>query len=252
MTRLTFTPGNHAYYLADPDRGRKTRITSVSTLTSLLDKPALKRWAANTAADYATDHWDDLTAMAPSLRRKEIAGAPWQTRDKKAARGTAVHAMAEELLAGKPVEVPDDLRGHVEGLARWLEASGIRVLQSEAMVWSEEDPDLGLCAYAGRFDALTLHPRHGPTLIDWKTSSGVWPEHAIQLAGYGSAEWIVTDDQDQPMPRIATLAVAHIRPDGTDLHVVPAESRRSAVQRFELLRSLKALPEPTLDMEATA
>lgn len=252
MTRLTFTAGNHAYWLADPGTGRKTRITSVTSLTGMLDKPALKRWAANTAADYATDYWDDLTALSPSERRKAIAGAPWQTRDKKAASGTAVHAMAEDLLTGKPVEVPDELRGHVEGLARWLEASGLRVELSEALVWSDEDEDLGLCAYGGRFDCLARHPRHGLTLIDWKTSGGVWPEHAVQLAGYSSADHIVVDDADQAMPRIDTLAVAHIRPDGTDLHVVPAADRRIAVQRFELLRSLKTLPEPSLEMEATA
>lgn len=252
MTRLTFTPGNHAYWLADPDTGRKTRVTSVSALTGMLDKPALKRWAANTAADYATDYWDDLAALSPSERRKAIAGAPWQARDKKAASGTAVHAMAEDLVAGKPVEVPDELRGQVEGLARWLERAGLRIEQTEAMVWADEDPDLGLCAYAGRFDCLATHPRLGLTLIDWKTSGGVWPEHALQLAGYGSAEWIVRGDVDGQMPRVATLAVAHVRPDGTDLHVVPPSDRQIAAQRFELLRSLKTLPEPALEMEATA
>lgn len=250
MSRLTFTEGNHAYWLAD-DAGRKRRITSVTSITGMLDKPALKRWAANTAADYATDHWDDLALMAPSARRREIAAAPWQARDKKAAAGTAVHAMAEALIAGQPVEVPDELRGHVEGLARWLEASGLRVTISEALVWSDEDDDLGLCAYGGRFDALGTHPRHGAILVDWKTSSGVWPEHADQLAGYATADNLVIDGADQPMPDIATLAVAHIRADGTDLHIVPREARRIAEQRFDLLRAIKTIPEATLEMEAT-
>lgn len=252
MTRLTFTPGNHAYWLIDPDIGRKTRITSVTTLLNLLDKPALKRWAANTAADYAIDHWDDLTPMALSARRAAIAGAPWQSRDKKAAGGTAVHTMAEALLDGQPVEVSDDLRGYVEGLARWLERSGVQLEMSEALVWSDEDDDLGLCAYGGRFDAIVKHPRHGRLLVDWKTASGVWPENAVQLAGYAGADHIVIGGEDRPMLRVDALAVAHIRPDGTDLHIVPADSRRIAAQRFDLLRSLKTLPEPTLEIEATA
>ena len=252
MTRLTFTPGSHAYWLADPTTGRKQRIPSVTGLLSQLDKPALKRWAANTAADYATDQWDTLAGMSMSERRKAIAAAPWQTRDKKAAAGTAVHAMAEDLVAGRPVEVPDELVGHVQGLARWLEASGLRVVQSEALIWSDDDHELGMCAYGGRFDALAQHPRHGRLLVDWKTSSGVWPEQALQLAGYSLADWIVVDDTDQRMPRVDALAVAHIRPDGTDLHLVPPDSRTVAEHRFELLRSLKNIPEPTLEMEATA
>ena len=252
MSRLTFTPGNHAYFLADPITGKKQRLTSVTTLLSQLDKPALKRWAANTAADYATDHWDDLAGMPPSKRRAAIAGAPWQTSSKAAARGTAIHAMAEDLIAGRPVEVPDELTGAVQGLARWIEASGFRATDTECMVWSEEDPDLGLCGFAGTFDALGVHPRHGTVLIDWKTSSGVWPEFAVQLGGYESADWIVQDGQDMALPRPDAIAVAHIRPDGTDLHLVPPAERHLAGQRFELLRALKNLSEPTFQQEATA
>lgn len=252
MTRLTFTAGNHSYWLADPDTGRKQRLTSVTTLLAQLDKPALKRWAANTAADYATDHWDELAGMAPSKRRAAIAGAPWQASGKAAARGTAIHAVAEELIAGRPVEVPDDLRGHVEGLARWIEASGFRSQDTECMVWSDADDDLGLCGYAGTFDALGTHPRHGSILVDWKTSSGVWPEFAVQLAGYAAADWLVHDGADVAMLRTEALAVAHIRPDGTDLHLIPPGDRAMAAQRFELLRALKYTPEPTFQMEAVA
>lgn len=252
MTRLTFTPGNHSYWLADRDTGKKHRLTSVTSLLAQLDKPALKRWAANTAADYATDHWEDLTLMPPSKRRAAIAGAPWQSRDKAAAKGTTIHAMAEDLLAGRPVEVPPDLRGHVEGLARWIEAAGFTAHDSECMVWSDDDEDLGLCGYAGTFDALGVHPRYGVLLLDWKTSSGVWPEYAVQLAGYAAADWQVVAGEDMAMPRPDALAVAHIRPDGTDLHVVPAPEWGVAARRFELLRMLRTIPDPSLDLEATA
>lgn len=252
MSRLTFTPGNHSYWLVDPDTGKKERVTSVTTLLSQLDKPALKRWAANTAADYATDHWDELAALAPSKRRAAISGAPWQSRDKAAAEGTALHAMAEDLVAGRPVEVADELRGQVEGLARWIERSGFRATDTECRVWSEADDELGMVAFAGTFDAMGAHPRHGTLLVDWKTGSGVWPEYGIQLAAYASADWIVTDDTDMAMPRPDALAVAHVRPDGTDLHVLTPAERVIAAQRFELLRMLRALPDPTLQMEATA
>ena len=100
MTRLTFSAGNHAYYLKDPDTGRKTRVTSVTTLLNLLAKPALVKWAARSAADYAVDHWDDLAALPLTERQKMIAGAPEQSRDQKAASGTAIHSLAEDMIAG--------------------------------------------------------------------------------------------------------------------------------------------------------
>lgn len=254
MSRLTFTPGNHTYWLRDTGTGKKSRVPSVTTLLSQLDKPALKRWAANTAADYAVDYWDDLASMPLSQRRSAIAGAPWQASSKAAAKGTAIHSLAESLLAGVAVEVPDELRSKVEGLARWIEASGIAIVQSESMVWSEPDDELGLTAYAGTFDALARHPRYGLTLIDWKTGNGVYGEYAVQLAAYAAAEFLVDNDSDtdERMPRVDALAVAHVRADGTDLHVLHPDDRVSAAQRFELLRMLRTVPEPTFQMEATA
>ena len=161
MTRLKFNAGNHSYSLCDPTTGRWEKVPSVTTLLSQLDKPALKRWAATTAAEYAVDNWDHLTGLSPAERRKTIAGAPWQARDKAAAKGTFIHALAEDLIAGRPVEVPDELTGKVQGLARWLEASRINVVLSEARVWTEPDPEFDACGYAGTFDAIATHPRHG-------------------------------------------------------------------------------------------
>lgn len=249
MTRLTFTPGNHAYWLADPDTGKKTRLTSVTGLLGLLGKPALVKWAARAAADHAIDHWDDLAALPMSERRDQIAAAPDMARNRKAASGTAIHAMAEDLLAGRPVEVADEERPRVEGLARFIETSGITVVTAEQLVWSGEDDDLGLCAFAGQFDALVKHPRHGALLLDWKTGSGVYADMAVQLAGYAAADMWVVDGEDVPATPVDAWAVAHVTPGATDLHLVAADQRRPARDRFDLLRALQTLPVPQFTME---
>lgn len=248
-TRLTFNPGNHSYYLRNPDSGRKERLPSVTTLLGLLDKPALKRWAANTAADYATDHWDELTGMRPSERRNSIASAPWAERDRAAASGTAIHALAEQLLAGAPVDVPAEISPKVEAVARFLERAQLTKVAAECMVWSEPDDEMGLSGFAGTFDLLAAHPARGTCLVDWKTGKGVYGEHAVQLAGYRSADWLVSDGADVPMPRVDSLMVAHVRPEGVDLHVVAPDQAAVARERFGLLRALKSLPEPELRME---
>lgn len=237
MTRLTFTHGGHRYKLD----GRP--IKSVTTLLQALAKPQLVAWAANEAADYAIDHWDHLTQQTPSERRALIAAAHRKRRDKAAAKGTQIHAWAEALIAGEPVEIPDEHAATVDALARWWEGSGFTVLHSECAVYADEDDLLGV-PYAGRFDLLAQHPRYGTTLLDWKSGKGVYPEFAVQLAGYDAAEWLQVGDEDRPMPAINTLAVVHLQPDGPTLHVLDDTQRLLAGERWELVRALNTYPEP--------
>ena len=75
---------------------------------------------------------------------------------------------------------------------------------------------------------------------------------AVQVAAYAGSDWIVSGDEDVPMPKVDALAVAHIRPDGTDLHILDDEQRQNAWHRFQLLRSLRIVEEPSFRMEAVA
>lgn len=243
MTRLTFTHGGHRYRLDGQP------IRSVTTLLQVLAKPALVAWAANQAADYAIDHWADLEHKNPSERRALIAGAHRRRKDKAAARGTQIHTWAEQLLAGQPVEVPDEHTATVEAFARWWETSGFTALHSECAVYAEEDDLLGI-PYAGRFDLLAEHPRYGVTLCDWKTGKGVYGEFAVQLAGYDAAEWLQVGEQDRPMPAINTLAVVHIQPDGPTVHTLDDTQRLLAGERWEIVRALNSNPEPEWSQQA--
>ena len=240
-SRLTFTAGNHSYYLAD--NGRKRRLPSVTTMLNQLAKPALVKWAARVAADYACDNWADLAAMPPSERNRRIAAAADMARNTAAAKGTQIHVWAQQLLAGEPVSIPEEYTGSVEGLARWWERSGYTPFATEVMVWSDDD-DLAGCGYAGTVDVLAekggrLH------ILDWKSGSGVWPEAAIQVAGYAAADNWVIDGHDKPAVPVAGLAIGHIRPDGTTLHVLDPEQRRLAEMRWAILRELRSVDEPT-------
>jgi len=247
-SRLTFQPGRHTYKID----GQK--VPSVTQLLKQLDKPALTTWAANTAADYATDNWNDLNNVQPSERRKLIARAPWASRDRAAAAGTAIHAMAEQLLAGQPVEVPEPLTNKVQGLARWIQTTGVTVLLSEVRVYSDPDPELGLIGYAGTLDTVVKHPQLGVGLLDWKSGSGIYTEAALQVAAYAAAEWMVDKDTDTdvPMPSVDWLGAVHIRDDGATLHTLTSEDRQAAGQRFELLRLLANVEEPVWRQEIIA
>ena len=243
-SRLTFTPGGHIYKLD----GHK--VPSVTTCLKVLGGcDALIYWAANTAADYATDNWDQLAQLPPSQRRDRIAKAHRTQRDKAAATGTQIHAWAEELLAGRPVEIPDHHRDRVQAFANWWERSGFTEVLTETCVYSTESFDGGT-AYAGTFDCLATHPRWGTTLLDWKTGKGVYLDMAVQLAGYASAEWHQTPDGDRAKPSIDTLAVVHIPPDGPTLHTLDKEQQDNAHEWWALVRHLNTTPAPAFHQEA--
>ncbi len=248
MTRLTFTAGNHAYWLADPTTGKKSRLPAVSTLLNQMAKPQLINWAARIAADYAVDNWDDLGHEPPSQRREAIRTAHDRSRNTAAAKGTTVHSFAEDLLAGKPVEVPDELQAQVQGLAAWWEKAGLARVNAEQMVWTPDDDDLGVCGYAGTLDLRVMCPRRGPGVLDIKTNaSGIWPDMALQLEAYASAEYMVTEGRDHPQGPVAWTGILHVRPEGTTLHTVPEDSRRNAAARWEVLRMLRATNDPWLE-----
>ena len=96
------------HYYRDAD-GR--RVTGVTTwIGDGVPKPALINWAGNVTAEYAIDHWDELGAMPPASRLKTLQGCRYAEKDRAAKRGTEVHRIAELLIAGKAVEVPEPRR----------------------------------------------------------------------------------------------------------------------------------------------
>ena len=98
----------HSYYLGD------RKLDGVTTILSKGLPKHLTKWAAEAAAGYVVDNWDDLVTVTPSARFKLISKAPNAARDAAAVRGTKVHALADKLTHGQEVAVPDDLAGHVE------------------------------------------------------------------------------------------------------------------------------------------
>lgn len=202
------------------------RVPGVTTIIGDgVPKPALIGWAGNATAEYAVDHWDDLGALAPAKRLNELKGARYIEKDKAARRGTEVHWAAEELLAGKSVKVPEEIAGHVESYARFLDEFQVEPL------WVEFSCISYRWGYAGTADlcARLVLPDKGPTtlLLDLKTTrSGVFGETALQLAAYRYAEvWVYGDEEDHALD-VDYCAAIHCRPDGYDLVPVVADEQQ--------------------------
>jgi hypothetical protein len=188
----------------------------VTTAMGVLGKPALINWAANITAAYAVDHWDQLTAEPPSKRLDILKRARYADVDQASRRGTDVHALAEKLVQGGEVDVPDELAGHVESTVKFLNEWEPEPILTETVVahlhWR----------YCGTADGV-FRLRDGSVMIyDWKTSrSGLYAESALQLAAYAHAEvYLDNDGVEQPMSAlgIAGGLGVHIRSDGYDVY----------------------------------
>jgi hypothetical protein len=209
---------------------RDARGATVPGVTTILGdglaKPALINWAATTTAGYAVDHWDELAELKPSERLKKLEKARYEDLDAAGNKGTAVHKLAEKLVKGEQVNVPDELAGHIRSYVRFLDEEEPEAVIVEGVVMSHRH------GYAGTLDLIADFPRRGQRLLaDIKTArSGVFPDNALQLAGYRYADAILVNGQERPMLPVDGAVVVHVRADGYS--VVPVEAGPTEFRYF--------------------
>ena len=183
-------------------------VPGVTTILDVLNKPALPRWAAKSAAEYAINEWDYLSEQPVSERLALIKGSPWEQTKKAMARGTDVHAFAEQLVAGKPVDVPPELLPYVEPMAQWMDDYRVEPLLLERVVYND-DPE-----WCGTLDLLALIGGER-LVIDYKTGKRAYNEVSLQLTAYRRARFLVNDDgTTEPMPNTDGAAVLQIDGQG--------------------------------------
>lgn len=235
--RIVKKSNGRTHWYIDAETGE--RIPGVTTILDQgLPKKALINWSANATANYAVDHWQELTELAPSARLKKLQGGRYAVKDEAANRGTQVHKMGERLIRGEQVVVPDLLRPYVDSYVRFMDEFQLRARYIEGLVYSEQH------RYCGTFDIfgdilLPDMPEYDylprdedgfvcDVLIDAKTNrSGIFGETALQQAGYRFADYLQPDPDDPdsafPMPEVTWTGALWIRPNGYSLVPVRAE-----------------------------
>ncbi len=139
------------------------RVPGVTTVTGLLNKPALLHWS-----------WD--------LGMQKIDYRIF--RDEKAAIGKLAHYMVEQYLKKESLDLPDYTPNQVE-LAEysfqkyltWEKGRDFELLGVEMMLTSGKYLYGGQCDIYARVDGRK-------TLIDLKTSKAVFPEMHTQVIAY--------------------------------------------------------------------
>lgn len=229
------------HYYLDADTGE--RVPGVTTIVGDgMPKPALLNWAGEATAEYAVDNWDALAPLPYSERLKKIKGGRYEKRDAASNKGSAVHAMAERLITGEKVTVPDELTGYVESCVRFLDDFDVQQDYVERVVYSETHRHVGTTDLIARV-LLPDMPEYGDIprdelgyslgLFDWKTSrSGIFGDVALQLVAYRHSEFLIAaDDQVIDMPQVDFTAGIHLRPDGA-YSFVPLETGDDVYRDF--------------------
>lgn len=246
---------NHTY--VDQDAGGE-RVPGVTTLTGAgLPKPNLLTWAGDATAEYAIDHWAELDALPISERLKRIKGGRYEKRDAAANKGKQIHKLAERLIAGERVTIPDGLDGYVQSCVRFLDEFEVRAVHVEAVVYSESRrhvgtldliadvrlPDMPECDHIGRDD-----DGFSRGLLDWKSGrSGIFGETALQLAPYRFSEFMILPDGEViEMPAVDFCAGIHLRPDGYSL--VPLTCDEDTYRDFLYVKEVARIVEGLRDL----
>ena len=142
---------------------------SVTTVLSVVGKPALVRWAKKVALEYVREAVRGSAVIqreALEAVLERAMGEPERVRDAAAERGSAAHeGIAERLVRGV---------GDERALLREL---GLAVLTTECVVYSVSR------GFAGTADVVAVDRDGRLVTVDWKTG-GVWPEHALQVGAY--------------------------------------------------------------------
>jgi len=209
---LKFTPGNHSYKL---DGLKVQGVTTI--LNAAIPKPALVNWAAKSVAEFVADNESEIEALRRMGREpmvNALKSVPNQKKNEAGVRGHDVHALAEKLVHGEEIEVPEHLAARVSGLAKLLDQFHIEPLLTEVSVGNRK------LWYAGRLDLLAKL-NDEIWLLDFKTSKGVYGETALQTAAYAKSEFYVNDgawDEELALPFATRIGVIHITDEGSTLH----------------------------------
>lgn len=162
----------------------KVRVPSVSSiLRNWGDPGGLMHWA----------HELGLAGKSMDEAREEAAGG-----------GSLAHAMIEKFIKGEDpttVDGPDDqmeiARTAFEGFESWVDQTKLRLIESEASLVSETH------RYGGTLDALGIV--HGRlALIDWKSSSKIYPKMVAQVGGYAL---LVEECREKPIEEVHLLRI---------------------------------------------
>jgi hypothetical protein len=166
-------------------------IPSVTTILSILAKPALVPWAAKMTAESYTSIIKKAVETGDAFdfeAFEKAAKSAHRAKKKEAADiGNLVHEAIEGFLKnncniGSILSHKDQrVYNGFNAFLAWTKGYEVHVIDFEKVVHDSEN------LYAGRYDMLAIVDGI-KTLIDFKTSNAIYDEYWLQLAAYAGCE----------------------------------------------------------------
>lgn len=197
-------------YVWPPEPPHELEVPSVTAILSGgIPKPALIGWAAREVATAAVSRQDVWRNMDNEEAVTWLKGSPYRGRDRKASRGTDVHAAVETYVTtGEIVWLEPDAAGFLKAAVRFEQDFEPVSIFEEATVYSREH---GYAGTADRFAGFEF----GRAVVDYKTGN-TYPEHQLQLCAYGRGDFIGLDDGvEVQVPRVDVGVLVKLKGDGT-------------------------------------
>lgn len=178
---LEFDPVKHFYSI----NGKS--VYGVTSVTGVLDKPALIYWAVNQAVEYLEANLQAGKALDEVQIKNLLEGARTahrQKKDKAADIGTLIHdwvasyvkAISEKKTPPKR-PVNKEMKNAIDGFFKWAKANKLQIIKSEQKIYHNK------YKYAGTLDLEGL-VNGKRTVIDIKTGNALYPEAFLQASAY--------------------------------------------------------------------
>jgi hypothetical protein len=157
---------------------------SVTTILDILDKPALKQWAVNSACDYIKREagWEIIESSEDLIDVIEMARTEWKNISNDAMNiGSEIHDLIEKYIKDGRDAV-GELKPEVEnGFLAFLEWE-----QENIEEWTESERTVfdPIACYAGTLDACAKLKNGKYYVIDFKSSKGFYSGYDMQIAAY--------------------------------------------------------------------
>lgn len=169
--------------------GEWKKLTGITTILSVISKPALIQWAANMAVDYIKDKLDwgfqkDAAILPlPEQTLNEARKAHCRKKEEAGQKGTDVHAEIEICIKEAIEYNRGELRDinteseQIKHFYRWARDNKVKFLESELHLFSRKHFLGGICDFVCEIN--------GDKFVgDIKTGSGIYPEHFAQTSAY--------------------------------------------------------------------
>lgn len=150
--------------------------------------------------------WKTRGLMYWAAAEVRAGNDPFAVRDKAADVGTLAHAMIEEHITGdKKIDEmeysPNDMemaKLAYNAYVKWEKQHEVKPVGSEIQLVSKEHKFGGTLDLVAKVDGV-------PSLVDFKTSKAMYPDHVIQLAAYQEL-WRENNDGEVLEPHLLRVS----------------------------------------------